>query len=90
MIDFTKKFADLIEEAYLATDLEEETLPITSIARTGLTDAKINRMMFDTLEKAITYQRDYDPVIFEDTNQCAHMIFKKPLSQQNGAQLPLT
>jgi len=88
MIDFTNKFADLIEESYLGTDLENETLPITSIARTGCTDAKINRHLFGTLEQAIAHQRDYDPTIFENTNQCAHMIFEKPLKQQIGTQLP--
>jgi len=86
MIDFTRKFADLIEEAYLSTNLENETLPITSIARTGCTDAKINRVMFDTLDKALAHQRDYDPSIFANTNQCAHMLFEKPLKDALGEQ----
>ncbi len=87
MIDFTSKFANLIEEAYLGSELEDETATITSIARTGCTDAKINRIMFDTLNKAIDFQRDYDSGIFEDTNQCAHMLFKKRLKEQTGIQL---
>jgi len=76
-IDFTNKFADLIEAAYDGSDIQNETNAITSIARNGLTDAKINRMLFDTLDKAIEFQRGYDPSIFDDTNQCAHMIFDK-------------
>lgn len=87
MIDFTKKFSDLIEGAYLGTSLENEILPITSIARTGCTDAKINRLMFDNLDKVIAHQRDYDPAILEDTNQCAHMLFEKSLSDQTLAKL---
>ena len=77
MIDFTKKFADLIEHAYDGSDITHEINPITSIARTGLSDSKINRMLFDTLDKAIDFQRNYDPAIFNDTSQCAHMIFDK-------------
>ena len=88
MIDFTQKFADLIENAYLGSDLENETLPITSIARTGCTDAKINRLLFNTLDKTIEHQRHYDPIIFSDTNQCAHMLFEKPLREQTSTQLP--
>ena len=42
MIDFTKKFADLLENAYNGSEMESETMPITSIARSGLTDAKVN------------------------------------------------
>ena len=87
MIDFTKEFAELIEEAFLGSGLEDETLPITSIARTGCTDAKINRIMFDTLDKAIAFQRDYDPAIFESSNQCAHMVFEKRLKEQSTTQL---
>lgn len=77
MIDFTNKFASLIEQTYAGSEVEEQTGAITSIARSGLTDAKINRMLFNTLDKAIEFQRGYDPAIFEDTNKCAHMIFDK-------------
>lgn len=75
LIDFTNKFSDLIEGAYHGTNLESATTPITSIARSGLTDAKINRQICDTLNKAIDFQRNYDPQIFKDTQQCAHMLY---------------
>ncbi len=87
MIEFTRAFADLIEEAYLGSDLEEATLPITSIARTGWTDAKINRHMFRTLDKATAFQREYDPIIFENTSQCAHMLFETRQNKQKSVQI---
>ncbi|MFK7839281.1 MAG: hypothetical protein AB8B83_03030 [Bdellovibrionales bacterium] len=92
MIDFTKKFADLLEEAYLSSDLEDALSPILSIARTGRTDAKVNRKMFTSLEETIAFQRNYDANIFDNTNQCAHMIFEKELNKicanQSDKQVP--
>jgi len=92
MIDFTTKFADLIENAYVGSEMEEETMPITAIARTGCTDAKINRQLFTSLDEAIAFQRDYDPAIFSDTNTCAHLLFKDQLEKSeytgNRVQMP--
>ena len=88
MIDFTKQFASLLEEAYVATELEDNLAPILSIARTGNTDAKINREMFNTLDKALDFQRTYDPSIFEDTNQCADTVFEKTKTLKTSAQRP--
>lgn len=79
MIDFTKQFADLLEEAYLTSTLEDALIPILSIARTGCTDTKINRILCNTLDKAIEFQRNYDPAIFENTNTCAHLLFQKEI-----------
>ncbi len=87
MIDFTKKFADLLEEAYLATNLETALTPILSIARSGCTDAKINRILCDTLDKAIDFQRSYDPAIFEDSNTCAHLLFQKEIARNPSIHL---
>ena len=92
MIDFTKKFADLLENAYNGSEMESETMPITSIARSGLTDAKVNRQLFPTLEDTLQFQRDHDPAIFNDTNTCAHLLFEKQLKQNgyagNKVQIP--
>ena len=82
MIDFTQKFADLIENSYSGTALESATTPITSIARTGCTDAKINQILFNNLDSVLDFQRNYDPTIFDDTSQCAHMIFKEQLEEK--------
>ncbi|MEZ5919655.1 MAG: hypothetical protein R3D66_07115 [Alphaproteobacteria bacterium] len=37
--------------------------PILSICRTGLTDAKVNRLMFPTLEEVNAFQRTYDSTL---------------------------
>ena len=85
MLDFTLKFADLIEDTYAGSELEDETLPITTIARTGFTDAKINRQLFTSLDQAIAFQREYDPAIFNDTNNCAYILFEKHLKNEGFA-----
>lgn len=77
MIEFASAFADLIEEAYLGTDLESQTTAITSIARTGCTDAKVNATLFDTLDKALEFQRNYDPALFSETTNTAHTHMKQ-------------
>lgn len=79
MIDFTRQFADLLEEAYLSSPLEDALTPILSIGRTGCTDAKINRILCPSLKDAIEFQRSYDPAIFENPNTCAHILFKKEI-----------
>lgn len=76
MLDFTKAFATLLEEAYLATPLENALTPILHIARTGETDAKINRTLFNTMEKAKTFQKTYDPALFENPQTCASLLFQ--------------
>ena len=75
MADFAKKFADLLEDAFRGRGLDEQITPALTICRTGCTDAKINRMMFPTLEKTMDFQKNYDPAIFENPNLCAKMIF---------------
>jgi hypothetical protein len=81
MIDFSKRFAELLEAAYLGSDFEESLAPIIMIARTGCTDAKINRLLFPTLEAAAEQQRRYDPTIFDAPNQCARMIYAQDIAR---------
>lgn len=85
MIDFTKEFSALLEEAYLASPLEDALTPILSIARTGCTDAKVNRTLFDTMDKALDFQRSHDPAIFHDTNTSAHLLFEKEIAKTSPA-----
>ena len=80
MLEFTRSFADLLEEAYLTTNLESALTPILAIARSGYTDGKINRILFDTMHKALDFQRSYDPTIFNDTNMCAKLLFQKEIN----------
>ncbi|MCB1562518.1 MAG: hypothetical protein KDJ75_03000 [Alphaproteobacteria bacterium] len=79
MSDFARQFADLLEEAYDGQGFEGALAPILSICRTGLTDAKINRLMFPTLEELNAFQRTYDPALFNDPERCALMLFEKEL-----------
>lgn len=87
MIDFTKAFADLLEEAYLASPLENALAPILSICRTGCTDAKINRALFPTMGAVLDFQRNYDPAIFKNTDSCAHMLFEQEIQKKYPTQM---
>ncbi len=80
MIDFARDFADLIENVSLMSGLEEELAPLLTICRTGCTDSKVNALLFDTLDKAKDFQRNYDSAIFKNPNQSAHMVFEKEIS----------
>lgn len=82
MKNFAKEFADLIEITYDGAGLDEELSPLLSICRSGCTDAKINRLLFDTLEKTLAFQKNYDPAIFNDPNRAARDLFKKEMRAQ--------
>jgi hypothetical protein len=77
---FARDFADLIENAALMQDFEDELTPLLTICRTGYTDSKVNALLFDTLEKAKNFQRTYDPAIFKNPNLCSHILFEKEIS----------
>ncbi len=80
MADFAKNFADLIQNASLMGDYEDELSPLLTICRTGCTDSKVNALLFDTLDKAKDFQRSYDQKIFENPGLCARTLFKKQIS----------
>lgn len=79
MADFAKEFADLIEIAYDGAGFDDELAPLLAICRSGCTDAKINRILFDTLEKTLQIQKNYDPAIFENPNVSARDVFRKEI-----------
>jgi len=81
MLEFSKKFADLLEEAFLVAGYDEELAPILQICRNGCTDAKVNRLLFPTLDAVLEQQRAYDETIFENPNQNARMIFDNDLKK---------
>lgn len=79
MNDFARRFSDLLEEAYDGQGFDAALAPILSICRTGLTDAKVNRLMFPALEEVNAFQRSYDPALFNDPERCALTLFEKEL-----------
>ena len=79
MVDFAHGFADLMEGAALMQDFEEELSPLLTICRTGCTDSKVASLLFDTLDKALDFQRTYEPEIFENPNLCARTAFEKEI-----------
>lgn len=83
MRDFAHEFAALLETAYIAQDYDDELAPILTILRSGCTDAKVNRILFPTLQDTLDHQRAYDPAIFTDPNACAKMLFERELKQRN-------
>ena len=81
MQDFAKDFAYLLETLANDIDMEDELLPAITICRTGCTDAKVNRLLFPTLEETITFQREHDSELFFNPNQCAVMAFERELER---------
>ena len=80
MLEFAKAFAELLENSEFMNPYAAEIAPFLTICRTGFTDSKVNAILFDTMEKAIEFQRGYDPQIFENPEQCAYDLFGKQLS----------
>lgn len=83
MAEFAREFADLIEPAAENFGLEEEAQPLLDICRSGCTDAKVNRLLFSTLTDIKSFQRSYDPSIFNNPNQSARMLFRHEICRQN-------
>lgn len=81
MSEFAVALADLIENSYFITSYDTEIAPLLGICRTGLTDSKVNAFLFDTMDKAKKFQREYDPALFENPLQSAHTIFEKELAK---------
>ena len=84
MAEFAKDFADLIESSDFIAGHENAIAPFLLICRTGCTDSKVNALLFDTLDKAIDFQRSYDAEIFEDPHLCARMIFEQDIQTRTG------
>ncbi len=81
MADFAKDFANLVEVLAREEGLGDEVVPILTICRTGCTDAKVNRLLCPTLEDVVEFQKTHDAAIFDNSNQCARMIFEEELAQ---------
>lgn len=81
MSEFALAFADLIEKSYFITSYDTEIAPLLGICRTGLTDSKVNAYLFNTLDKAKKFQREYDPALFENPLLSAQMVFEKELAK---------
>lgn len=79
---FAKDFADLLEQSTLMQNFEEEIQPLLTICRTGYTDSKVNAHLFNTMDKALKFQREYDPAIFENPNACAYTLFENVLNRE--------
>jgi hypothetical protein len=84
MLDFGKAFAALLEDAYTGAGFDEELSPILQICRSGCTDAKINRLLFPTLQDALNHQRRYDDRLFDNPNQNARTAFAQDVSKISG------
>lgn len=85
MRDFATQFAEILERTYMTEGFDKELEPILSICRTGCTDAKVNALLFPTLEEIQRHQKHYDARIFDNPNQCAHMVFAKEIQRKTGA-----
>lgn len=84
MQDFAKEFADITEQAFEGKGFDDALEPLLRICQTELTDAKVNRCLFDSLQKTLDFQLDYDVSLFENPNRCAHMIFEEELARKGN------
>ena len=89
MSDFAKSFADLLEEAYNGKGFDDELTPITDICRSGCTDAKVNRLLFPTLEDIINFQKTYPDYIFDNPCLSAKKVLHKELESSGICQTAL-
>lgn len=80
MSDFAKDFADLIEQA-IGNDHADSLKPLLHICRSGMTDTRINRLLFTTLSDIEGIQKSYDTAVFDNPNQCNAMIFADKLKE---------
>lgn len=82
MLDFARDFADLIEPVVESAGLSEKAVPLLHICRSGCTDAKVNRLLFPTMDAVKAFQRDYDLSVFDDPNQCAALAFASDIDRE--------
>lgn len=81
MADFALEFADIFEAAESMQPYHSALKPMLSVCRTGLVDAKVNQMLFPTLDDVKNILQTYDQSVFDNPNQCAHMMFADQLKQ---------
>jgi hypothetical protein len=87
MHQFAKDFAGLIEISPLTTEFMDELSPLLTILRTGWTDSKVNAVLFNTLPKALDFQRAHDPEIFKNPNQSAADLFAREIRAETGEKI---
>ena len=83
MADFARDFADLLEPIVEEAGLIDEAQPLLRICRSGCSDAKVNRFLFPTLKDVQAFQKSYDSSIFDDSNQCAAMVFERDIERES-------
>lgn len=83
MADFARDFADLLEPVVEEAGLIDEAQPLLRICRSGCSDAKVNRFLFPTLRDVQAFQKSYDSSIFDDSNQCAAMVFERDIERES-------
>ena len=82
MLKFARAFAELMQDSTLLKSFPQEIEPLLSICQTGCTDSKVNAALFQTLENAMDFQRNYDQTIFEDPTLNALKLFKDDLKDE--------
>ncbi|MBX2834578.1 MAG: hypothetical protein KTR28_06365 [Micavibrio sp.] len=87
MKDFAREFLAILERSCILNGLDEEFSPLQTICESGYTDSHVNALMFGTLDKALDFQRTYNPDIFHDGNSSAYSLFKNRLE---GSIRPIT
>jgi len=79
MSDFAKDFADILEESLAGKGFEAELAPILNICRNGMTDTKVNRLLFPALTDIQNHQSNFNADIFTNTAQSNAMLFADKL-----------
>ena len=79
MSDFAKDFANILEESLAGKGFEAELAPILNICRSGMTDTKVNRLLFPALTDIQNHQSSFDADIFTNTAQSNALLFADKL-----------
>jgi hypothetical protein len=85
MADFARRFAGLLEEAFDGQGFEAELKPALAIARSGMTDGKVNRLLFPTLTEAREWQKSFDPALLEQHNEAAVTLLDAHIKKLSAA-----
>ena len=83
MADFAKSFASIMEDTWQGQGFDEQLTPLLTICRTGYTDAKVNALLFDTLDKVTDFQKSYDPALMVNPNSCAYLEFENEIGKKS-------
>lgn len=81
MAEFASNFADIIAQAKIFKDFEDEISPLIDICKTGCTDSKVNSLVFPNIEDILHFQSQYPEKVFTNPCRTNKDVFQKELRE---------